>query len=145
MVGGKTVRGLMGLVAAAVALLLVTACGADPTPTPTPAPTPTPTPTPPPSVTIADGMLVRDLIAQLPPDEVACLRSRVGDPAYDALQQGSIFSGDSVHLEFDLTECFSNETIVRVFIGALDHEAMHDARNAAMDLEIEREQAAAEH
>ena len=122
-VGTKTLGGLMGLMAAVVALLLMAACGADPTPTPTPTSAPTPTPTPPPSIAITDTTLVRALIAQLPPDEVVCLQSRVGEPAYSALQQRSIFSDGSVHLDFDLTECLSDETVIRVFIGALSHEA----------------------
>lgn len=92
------------------------ACQAEPTPTPTPLPTPTPTATPTPEPTpvpMTQAPLGADIMPLLPPEEVECIRTALGEDFYNVLLQ-TPFTPDMLTPEAaatsPVTGCLSEES-----------------------------------
>ncbi len=102
-----------------VLLFAVASCGAPPTPTPSPTPSPTPTPTPVPRLTIGFDATSADLIAQIPSDEVACIRESLG-AAYAAFAATPLTDAAGLLASAEVVPCLSADTLAALVVAGLD-------------------------
>lgn len=116
-------------------MALVTACRE---PDPAPA-TATPVPVSIDELEITDSLMVRDIVAVLSQDEVACLRDAVGTDSFDALQD--IFVATAPDSTVDLLfQCLTLENAVGIGVALMSAEALGlsaETRGCISDVAIE--------
>ncbi len=135
-------------------VLIAAACGSDPAPTPTPTPAPTPeptaTPTPlPPTATPALEELRltptttgKDVLALFSEDETSCLRTTIGDAAYDKMSNEpilSILTASGENLVLPIFQCAKPENLVVFGIAFLDLQAGWTSDTRACMIRVGRE------
>ena len=100
--------------------IALAACGGDAS-TPTPAPTPTPTPIP--RLDVASALTIRDLVEQMPQRDAECMRLELlGHDYEDFLAQELDLALGNLP-EGTAENCFSNETLLLLFVGQLEMAA----------------------
>ncbi len=143
-------------------VLIAAACGSDPTPTPEPTATPTPeptatptpestaTPTPlPPTATPALEELRltptttgKDVLALFSEAETSCLRTAIGDAAYEKMSNEpilSILTASGENLVLPIFQCAKPENLVVFGIAFLDLQAGWTSDTRACMIRVGRE------
>lgn len=103
-----------------VAVLAACSSSATPTPSPTPSPTPTPTPEPYPFTTALDSeSTFEDVVGLLPTGTTECLRTEMGDRAYEQFLQQTIYESSLSFAEDIPSHCFEKEALIGLFVAGL--------------------------
>ena len=129
-------------------VLLSAACGSDPTPTPEPTATPTPTPLPPTATPALEELRLtptttgRDVLALFSEAETSCLRTAIGEAAYEKMSNEpilSILTASGENLVLPIFQCAKPENLVVFGIAFLDLQAGWTSDTRACMIRVGRE------
>ena len=129
-------------------VLLSAACGSDPTPTPEPTATPTPTPLPPTATPALEELRLtptttgRDVLALFSEAETSCLRTAIGDAAYEKMSNEpilSILTASGEQFVLPIFQCAKPENLVVFGIAFLDLQAGWTSDTRACMIRVGRE------
>ena len=132
----------------ALLVLIAAACGADPTPTPEPTPTPTPTPLPPTAAPALEDLRLtptttgREVLALFSEAESSCLRTAIGDTAYESMSNEpilSILTAAGEQFVLPIFQCAKPENLVVFGIAFLDLQAGWTSDTRACMIRVGRE------
>ena len=131
----------LAIAALMTGVLVFAACGEDAAPTPTASPSPVATPVPtstpiPPTTSLADigaDATGADLISAISAEEAQCLRTTMGDPAYEAIQDLPLSTSGMGFDTFPL-QCLSpgNATDLSVAMISLQAGGLSDESRACV-------------